>query len=197
MGVFVNLSDQELQVLLTEGNHAAFEEIYNRYWNGLFRTAYTILRQEALAQDAVQEVFISLWNRRDAVRVQSLKPYLHQAVRFQVLKAIRAGKVDQSFYERVARITQHISDTDPVQFKQLQETVNGLVESLPENSREVFRLSREQHLTYPQIAERLDISVKTVEKRMTIALRHFRAGLHESLPILILLLISRSVELAH
>jgi RNA polymerase sigma-70 factor (family 1) len=188
MEAYSNSSDQELQILLGDGDHAAFAEIYNRYWNGLYTTAFTILRQEDVAQDIVQEVFIALWNRRQAVRVQSLKPYLHQAARFQVLKAIRAGRVDQSFYERVARITDHISDTDPVQFKELQEIINGLVESLPGSCREVFRLSREERLTYPEIARRLDISVKTVEKRMSLALRHFRVGLNESMPLLILLL---------
>lgn len=189
MGAYSNFSDLELQGLLADGDHAAFAEVYNRYWNGLYYTAFGILRQEDAAQDIVQEIFIALWNRRETARVQSLKPYLHQAARFQVLKAIRAGKVDQSFYERVARITDHVSDTDPAQFKELQGIIHTLVESLPESCREVFRLSREEHLTYPEIARRLDISVKTVEKRMSLALRHFRVGLNESLPLLLLLFI--------
>lgn len=187
MGAYSNFTDQELQDLLADGDHAAFAEVYNRYWNGLYYTALAVLRQEDAAQDIVQEIFIALWNRRTAVRVQSLKPYLHQAARFQVLKAIRAGRVDQSFYERVARITEQISDTDPAQFRELQEIINALVESLPDSCREVFRLSREEHLTYPEIARRLKISVKTVEKRMSLALRHFRRGLKESLPLLIFL----------
>lgn len=193
MGAHSNSSDQELLVLLADGDHAAFAEVYDRYWNGLYHTAFGILRQGDVAQDIVQEVFIDLWNRRQAARVQSLKPYLHQAARFQVLKAIRAGKVDQSFYERVARVTARISDADPVQFKELQEIINGLLESLPDNCREVFRLSREERLTYAEIAQRLDISVKTVEKRMSLALRHFRAGLNGSLPLLILFLAAHSV----
>jgi RNA polymerase sigma-70 factor (family 1) len=188
MSAHSDFSDQELLVLLADGDHAAFAEVYARYWNGLYHTAFGILRQEDIAQDIVQEVFIDLWNRRQAAGIKALKPYLHQAARFQVLKAIRAGKVDQSFYERVARITVRISDTDPVQFKELQEIINGLLESLPDNCREVFRLSREEHMTYAEIALRLDISVKTVEKRMSLALRHFRVGLDGSLPLLIFFL---------
>jgi RNA polymerase sigma-70 factor (ECF subfamily) len=85
-------TDDQLLYLLRNSDDAAFAEIYNRYWKPLYLSANNVLQVKDAAQDAVQEVFISLWKRRDIVHIDSLPSYLHQAVRFQVFKAIRAEK---------------------------------------------------------------------------------------------------------
>ncbi|RZJ88214.1 MAG: RNA polymerase sigma-70 factor [Chryseobacterium sp.] len=188
MSKYSAFSDQELTDLMKSDDKAAFTELYDRHWKALFRTANNIIQYEEAAQDAVQEVFISLWNRRAETEINSIKSYLHQATRFAVLKAIRAQKTDALFYERLRDSTTELIIEEPLLFKEQQALLEQLVASLPEDCKETFRLSREEQLTYKQIAAQLDISEKTVEKRMTKSLKFLREKLSLELCISILML---------
>ncbi len=184
---YSDLTDSQLIDLLKGDNESAFTEIYSRYWKPLFDTAYSIIQDEDSAKDIVQNVFISLWQRREVSDIQSLKPYLQQAARFLVLKAIRANQTDLRFYERVKEITSEILNDDPLIFKEQQLLIQNLLNSLPENCRETFRLSREEGYTYKQIASHLNISEKAVEKRMSKSLKHMRGGLNWELCVAVIL----------
>ena len=172
------LTDKQLTDLLKIGDEDAFTEIYNRYWKLLFHTANNIIQDDEIAQDIVQDVFISLWQRRNEVEIHSLRPYLQQSARFLVLKAIREQQKGACFYERLKEITSEIITDNPLLFKEQQQLLKELVGSLPENQRETFRLSREEGLAYKKIASQLNISEKTVEKRMSKSLKHIRSGLN-------------------
>src|SRR5688572_6945559 len=120
-GLMLNYSkyyDEQLLRLLTENDENAFSEIYNRYWKPLYISVQNILHNTDPAQDAVQEVFISLWQRRHTVQIESLKAYLFQAARFQVFKAIRADKAQTNFYDRLAVVSHEIQQEDPVLYKE-------------------------------------------------------------------------------
>lgn len=181
------LSDVELAQGLKRGKEAAFTEIYNRYWMSLYETAITIIRDDAIAQDVVQEIFISLWNRRQVVEIKGLKAYLNQAVRFGVLKAIRSQKVDDAFYTRLKEITSELVFENPLLFKEQQQFVKQILDELPDDCKETFRLSREEQLTYTEIALKLEISVKTVEKRMTKSLKFLRSKLKVEMCLLLIM----------
>lgn len=172
-----NYTDSELVILLKNGEKDAFTEIYSRYWKLLFLRAYAILRDNDAAKDAVQDVFISLWNRREVVEVTYLKAYLQQAVRFKVLHFIREERTDSEFYIRLRKVTTEIIADNPLLFKEQQNLLNELVGSLPEDCKEAFLLSREEDLTYKQIAEQLDVSIKTVEKRISKSLKYLRENI--------------------
>lgn len=172
-----NYTDSELVILLKNGAEDAFTEIYSRYWKSLFQRAYSILRDDDAAKDAVQDVFISLWNRREVVEVAYLKAYLQQAIRFKVLHFIREERTDSEFYVRLRKVTTEIIADNPLLFKEQQNLLNELVNSLPDDCREAFLLSREEDLTYKQIAEQLDISIKTVEKRISKSLKYLRENI--------------------
>ena len=171
------MGDDELVELLKLNDEAAFTEVYNRHWKLLFYTAYKVTQNEELAQDVVQNVFLSLWHRRQAVEIVCLKAYLQQATRYAVLKTIKDLQGAATFHERLKLITSEIIQDDPLVFKEKQELLKDLLASLPENCSTTYLLSREEGLTYKQIASRLEISEKTVEKRMTLSLKHFRTGL--------------------
>ncbi len=177
-------TDNELLRMLSQNDELAFAEIYNRYWKHLYSSAHNILQVKETAQDAVQEVFISLWKRRTNIQVEALQPYLHQAVRFQVFKAIRAEKTDQDFFNRLALITRDILFEDPVLFKELETLYQQLIHALPPDEQEIFRLHRDSGLTYKQIAEQKNISVKTVEKKMSRSLKELRFGLDDALLVI-------------
>jgi len=167
----------ELISRLKCGDDLAFSEIYNQYWKQLYYTAFTILQDEEGALDAVQEVFVSLWQRRNDLNIVTLKAYLHQSVRFTVLKAIRAQKTDRAFYKRLSKITTEIIVEQPMLFKEQKKLIQGLIDSLPEDCKTIFLMSREEEMTYKQIASKLEISEKTVEKKMSKSLKIIRDGL--------------------
>jgi RNA polymerase sigma-70 factor (family 1) len=177
-------TDHELLRMISQNDELAFSEIYNRYWKLLYTSAHNILQVKAAAQDAVQEVFISLWKRRADLRIDALQPYLHQAVRFQVFKAIRAEKTDQAFFNRLSLISRDILFEDPLLFKELETLYQQLILALPPDEQEIFRLHRDSGLTYKQIAEQKNISVKTVEKKMSRSLRELRFGLDDALLVI-------------
>lgn len=192
---YATIGDNELLDLLSAGDEHAFSEIYSRYWKLLFDTANNILQNSEAAKDSVQDVFIALWQRRGAVEIQHLKAYLQQATRFQVLKAIRANKVDESFYKRLSEVTVDLVYENPLLFKEQEALLRQILNELPEDCYHVFKLSREEQLTYKQIAGHLNISEKTVEKKMSICLKLIRLGLQKhpelSLSLLVLALMRR------
>jgi RNA polymerase sigma-70 factor (family 1) len=177
---YSGLEDIRLLKLLQGGSEEAFTEIYDRYWKLLYTIAYRIIPQEEVVKDSVQEVFIALWHRRNEVNIQVLKAYLLQAVRFQVLKAIRAQKANEQFYARLATVTADIIYENPLLFKEQVHLLEEIMSTLPEDCRQIFQLSREDQLTYKQIAGQLHISEKTVEKKMSICLKHFRQLLEQN-----------------
>jgi RNA polymerase sigma-70 factor (family 1) len=191
---YTNLDDIQLLQLLQEGNEEAFAEIYNRYWKLLYTTAYNIIHDEDFAKDAVQEVFIALWQRRADVDIQVLKAYLQQAVRFQILKSIRSQKTDREFYSRLASVTADIVFENPLLFKEQEALLREILNKLPEDCLLVFKLSREEHLTYKQIASQLNISEKTVEKKMSICLKHIRQALEKDQLLSLILLLSIGLQ---
>ncbi|MBC8988210.1 RNA polymerase sigma-70 factor [Pedobacter sp. N36a] len=181
------LSDAELIAALKEGEEQAFGEIYERYWKELYRKANNILQDPDASVDVLQDVFLSLWQRRAQVDILALKPYLHQALRFSVLKAIRKLKTDRQFYERLMEVTTEIIAENPLLFKEQQQLIQNLIDNLPEDCKQAFLLSREQEMTYKQIANLLNISEKTVEKRISKSLKMIRASLNIETCITILL----------
>lgn len=189
---FKGFSDQELVEHLVAGDENAFTEIYSRYWKVLYLKAYAILRDNDVAQDAVQDVFISLWNRRATLKILYLRAYLHQAIRFKVLNFIREGRTDEQFYVRLRSVTTEIVAENPLLFKEQETLLQEVVASLPAECKEAFLLSREEELTYKQIAEQLNISIKTVEKRISKSLKHIRQNIDVEFCIAILFIMGDS-----
>ena len=178
MALYNKLTDLELIALLREGDHSAFNQIYERYWQTLYQTAYNLLKDNDGAHDVVQEIFVWLWTNRERQHTDSIQPYLRAAIKYQVAKLVRHGKVKAAFYDRTVadyHVTT-ISD-DGYEVRELQYIIAVFTRSLPEKAREIYRLSREELLTNKEIAHRLNISEKTVENQMTINLRKLRLTL--------------------
>lgn len=177
-------TDEQLFHFTCESDPHAFTEIYHRYSKDLYLIAWNATRNREKAEDIVQDVFVSLWQRRLKVEITVLKSWLFQATRFQVLKAFRQDKADAGFLARLVNATKVIYENDPAAFKEFQELIPAVFASLPNDQQEIFRLHREEQLTYREIAEKLGISVKTVEKKMSLALRHLRLGLDQTITVL-------------
>lgn len=179
-------NDEQLLQLLNENHQPAFSEIYERYWEKLFISADKILQNRAAAQDAVQEVFISLWNRRSSLQIEVLQSYLFQAVRFQVFKAIRSEKTGNEFFKRLAVVSNELINEDPAVINELSRLLDKVIADLPEDQRTIFKMNRDEGLTYKQIAAEKNISVKTVEKKISQALKYIRLKTSDALMLLFL-----------
>ena len=107
-----------------------------------------------------------------------------------MLKAIRAQKTDEQFYSRLAAVTSDIVYDNPLLFKEQEALLREIMSGLPDDCKLVFKLSREEHLTYKQIANQLNISEKTVEKKMSICLKHIRKALEQNKLLSVILLLA-------
>ncbi len=183
-----NFSDQKLIEQVSKGNELAFDHFYNKYWDSLFISAYVILKDVEACKDIVQDVFLNVWERSNLNKIDNIEAYLHQSVKFKVLMALRKGKVSdkhlQTLQELIANTTEEQLD-----YEDLHETIESSIKSLPAKCQEVFRLSRIEHLSNNQIAERLSISVRTVETHISNALRQIRSNLDSSAASLILFIL--------
>lgn len=173
MASLVNLSDDELVSLLRDGNQRAFAEIYDRFSGLLYVYAFKLTADDDATSDFLQEVFTSLWERREKLDIRSsLSAYLYTAVRFQFLKAVEKNKVRTSYSTAfLAEFKKELTADDYIGEKELVAFIETFVKLLPPQMQRVFTLSRFQHLTNQEIAEELDISEKTVRNLLSESLR--------------------------
>ena len=167
---------KDLLCCLAEGDQTALASIYHEYWQPLFISAYNILKDRKACEDIVQEIFLHLWLKRAHLQVrESLKVYLLAATRYQVFRHIRKAAVRGEFELLEERLT--ALPDDLLLLKDLVRMVDEVVAGLPQKCRIVYQLSREESLSHKEIADRLNISIKTVENQITIALRRLRHSL--------------------
>lgn len=181
------VSDETLLQKLKAGHPCALKEIFDRHHQRLFRLAAGVLNDHEPAKDLVQEVFIDLWNRRHTSNVQILSHYLSRAIKFQVLKHLRNGKVQDRHLKSLQKV-QFVNQTeDMLNFQELEVQVRKAVDVLPPRCKEVFFLSRYENLSHKEISERLRISPKTVEAQIGKALSILRSKL-EGIVLFIILI---------
>ncbi len=187
MKIDVKPTDSELLELFTTGNDAAFTEIYNRYWKKLIALGYSYTKDKFAAEEIVQEVFVSLWNRRGVVKIDTLSSYLATAIKFSVFKSIYTKNRREKLLEHMPGSPLAELPEDLFHAKFLEEYVNGLVEQLPEKCRLVYQYSRQKGLSPQEIADEMNIAKKTVEAHLTKALKMLRLNLKEMMVLLVVL----------
>lgn len=181
------LNDSELIDRLKQDDEEAIALIYKNYWEPLYRAAYNIIKDRDICEDMVQELFIRLWNNRHAIEITvSLKAYLHASIRYEVYRQIRMGRVKEHIYDQLLERLHAPGVHANIEYEELVAQISAIVNQLPEKCREVYKLSRQENLTHKQIAERLNISTKTVENHLTKALRQLRTSLGVEITLLLL-----------
>lgn len=176
--------DADLLMMLRDDDRMAFEILYNKYSSKVYAVAYNLFRDKDVCEDLVQELFIDLWAKRSTLRISSLEWYLKVAIKNRVLMYIRSKKATLDL-SAIAMLTEKYSTDSKVIQNDISAILDENVGRLPDRCREIFTLSRKEYLSNKEIALRLNISVKTVENQMTIALRHLRTGLTDYLPAVI------------
>lgn len=175
------MSDGDLLQLIKKDDTAAFESIYDKYWQALYLKACQRVDKDE-AKDMVQEVMISLWKRRNDIRVGQegdLGRYLFTAIRYRVIShyAFSAAEIKKTdFFDT---FNDYIT-TNTLETKELKARIEAEIGRLPARMQQIFRLSREDDYTIADIAKTLNISEQTVKNQLTDALKRLRISLKAS-----------------
>lgn len=177
---YQQFTDQELTDLLKSGDQQAYTEIYDRYIFVLLNHTYNKSGNREEAKDIVHEVFARLWANREQLQITgSLAGFLYTSARNIVLNQVIHKKVASKYFDSILQfqeLPQTVTD-HRIRENQLIAIIEKEIAELPPKMREVFELSRKQHLSHVEIAEKLDISVQTVSKHITNALKILRVKL--------------------
>lgn len=177
------MSDLELQKLLLKekGNIFIFEAIFERYWKRLYTYAFNVLKKEEVCEDIVQEIFISFWKNIKTTTILNLEAYLFRAVKNKIANHIRDLKFDQEHTDALENISSWSRGINDIEYKDFERTVLSQVNELSPKCREVFMMSRFEDYSNQEIAEKLNLSIYTVEKHITNALRTLRSRISSHL----------------
>jgi RNA polymerase sigma-70 factor, ECF subfamily len=187
----VELSENQLLDTLKAGDITAFEMLFKTYYQPLCNYAYTFVQDRDEAEEIVQTTFLAVWEKKEVLEIRTtIKPYLYAMVRNACLNVIKHAKIKQQHAEvelaMGERSIESVART--VMAGELEKRIHQAMETLPEQCRLVFKLSRFEELKYAEIADQLNISIKTVENHMGKALKIMRDQLRDYLPLLIVLL---------
>ncbi|HVW99196.1 MAG TPA: RNA polymerase sigma-70 factor [Candidatus Babeliaceae bacterium] len=165
--------DSELFQLIKQNDTKSFEELYNRYWSALVNFANKRLDSKEKSEDIVQNIFIDIYQRRASIQLNiSLKAYLFQALKFKILNLYRAETISNKYKKSLFFNPICKNDlAEELEAKELELIIDRTISHLPEKCRQVFVLSRKENLSNKDISNRLNISVSTVEKHITKALK--------------------------
>ena len=188
MSKYKTLSDNELIALLKESDHFAYNEIYNRYFYLIFTHACKKLRDEEQAKDIVQDVFATLWFKREtSLPVNNLAGYLFTAVRNKIFDLFAHQQVKEKYFDSLYHQWTAYTDV-PTDHRIRENDLNTYIEKaigeLPSKMRQVFEMSRKENLSHKEIAAKLNTTENNVSKQVNNALRFIKTKLG---PLIILL----------
>lgn len=163
---------------LRNGEQKALSIIYQQYWEELYDLSFKILKDSEYAEDVVHDVFVNIWNIREKLNIQSsLKSYLCTCVRYECYRILR--KKQKNKFVNIDEDTIEIigEQSCPIELQELQLKLDIAFNSLPMKSQNIFNLSRNEELSYIEIAERMNLSSKSVEYHISKVLKKLKGAL--------------------
>lgn len=180
----------------------AFERLFSIYFPRLNDFANKVVRDDGISQDIVQEVFVKIWDKRAQIQNINIEAYLFKLVRNRCIDYIKYLKVVNNRMDKI-RISSKIEELYRIDFigdepyllieEELNAKIEKTIQRLPERCREVFLLNRMDGLKNKEIAEKLHISIKNVERHLTRALHSFRDNFSGELPMALILLVLKNL----
>ena len=163
-------------------NEKIFTDIYELYWEKVYNVCYANLEDSELAREMVQDIFKSLWERRDTLEItQSVERYLVRAAKLKVFEYIRNHRIRSTHLKSIAynQRTEVNFTENEILHNCLSKKVSVLVSNLPAEGRKIFKMSREIGLSNKEIASTLHVSERKVEYQLMKALRFLKSNLQE------------------
>ncbi|MBO6524644.1 MAG: RNA polymerase sigma-70 factor [Balneolaceae bacterium] len=169
--------DPELLIAIKNGDHSAFKTFFEKHHSFLYHFLLKKGVSEQQAEDLVQQAFVMIWDKRDTIdETKSLRSYLFRIAYTRMLNVFRDTKKFDENADFTTEESGHETDQQ-VETQELGEAIEASISSMPEKRQAVFRLCFIQEFTYKEAAETLDVSVKTIENHMGLALKELRGKL--------------------
>ena len=167
----------QLAVRVQSSDRDAFNALFSQLWEAMYIYAASLVMNDSLAKDLVQDIWIDYWQRRESIDVKNIKPYLFRAIRYKCYNALRDTKFNKTQIE-AANSIYIASDTELEEdVRELSNRIDVSISQLPQRCQEVFRLSRIHNVSNKEIAKKLNISHRSVENQISFALRRLRKDL--------------------
>jgi RNA polymerase sigma-70 factor (family 1) len=184
-----NANDALLLLQLEQGNSAAFDALYEKYWHEAYNHAYRRLKDEDQAKDIVQDIFINIWLKKET-HIENFPAYLSIAVRNRVFKLVEKEKKQSPFFDVLQNIApSHVYADSDIRLKEFYRSYETLLNSLPPKRQEIFRLRYQEDLTTKAIADQLELTRKTVQNQLGKAVQQLRISILHLFSLLITLFI--------
>lgn len=192
------MRESDILSRFSKGEGSAFKHIYEHYFDIVFYYILSLVHNKVEAEDLAEDVFIKLWEKRKTIRVKkSLKNYLLSTAHNIVIDFFSSKKIMQEKTDQHPEVA-YINETEELIFKEFSDTyliakdlrkeIHKAINNLPNKCRRIFKMSRLYDMKNIEIAKKLDISINTVEKQISIALRRLREVLSEYIPFFLFLL---------
>lgn len=181
-------TEKELAEGVKEGRAGAFDEMYGTYSRCLYHFALSILKSKEDAEEVVQNTFFRIWEQRKSIESsQALKAYIFTIAYHITIDVLRSRLKEKNYRESILdKATANYNIEDSIEFGDLLERIEDIVRELPPRKLEIYQLSRINNLSYNEIANKLGISIKTVENGINFSMNFIRKRLQEnSLAILL------------
>lgn len=174
------ITNEELFIVkkMIEGDIDSFKYFFDKYYDDLCNFVHVYLHDPVLAEEIVQDIFVYFWENRQKLQIStSVKAFLFSASKFKSLNLLRDTQNQKKIVERIGKTESSQMHEQPglyIDTEEFKKILDSAIEHLSPKCREIFLLSKSEELSNREIAERLDISVKTVENQMTIAIKKLR-----------------------
>jgi RNA polymerase sigma-70 factor, ECF subfamily len=161
---------------INKSDEKAFEILFHQYYGILCSFATKLIHDDVAAEEIVQDLYVKLWEKREQISIEtSVKNYFFRSVKNLCLNFIQHNKTKIAHAQKLlSEMENNFSDDNSYPEPDLYEKIEESINSLPEKRREIFRLSRQEGLKYQEIAQKLNISIKTVETQMSLAIKTLR-----------------------
>ncbi|MHA8059189.1 RNA polymerase sigma factor [Aquirufa nivalisilvae] len=170
-------TDEELLKLLQKGDHKAFEVIYRRYWKSVYGFVYHNLGSKEDSEEILHDLMLSLWNRREELKIENLKIYLFISSRNLINKSIRSQMTIRRYreFQLLNQIHETTSTSDEIIYsEEFDKRLNILLQKMPEKTALIFRMSKIDEIPVKLIASQLALSEKAVEYHLTKSMKFLK-----------------------
>jgi RNA polymerase sigma-70 factor (family 1) len=176
---FKAYSDEGLLKLLKQQELGAFEEIYMRYWKKLYSAAYRRVQSREISEELVQDIFTTLWVNRQVLKIEVLSAYLFSAIKYKVINHLEREMSRRLYTQTQINVLESIENSteETVYLNELNLALEKEIQKLPPKRQQIFKLSRQEHLSIKQVASHLGISEKTAENQLGKALKVLKVNL--------------------
>jgi RNA polymerase sigma-70 factor (ECF subfamily) len=172
-------SDEDLFAAVKRHDKKAFNQLYDRYWELVYKKSFSYLHDSEACMGIVNDIFVNIWEKRDVLNIITFKNYLTSAARYRVYNSIKASSASPlkyvEDYEKLDDLSVVYNNAESnFQVSELNNDLDKLLDKLPARCKEIFLLSRMRHLTNAEIAERLSISKRAVENQISLAVKYLK-----------------------